>query len=401
MPGMQQTLDRRREIEGASHPDWRPECRFVPLRAEDLATLLAGEAEQFGEDAEDLQRVFDAIRDVLEQETATLERDLQQCYARFNPDRETIRLEEGDPDAQAVDTLRRRLGYLLDKANFERLDDVRIAQVVERANEGRIQVRIHADRIDFLELWVRGHGQAGMRKRTFRSPIKGVEVTRPVFRRMAVVARLKDDPCVIIKLFKDIPEAEVEALLPHAEAAMTWLDRVKLFGASAGVVGAMALKLAKIAAVFAVLGQVLWIVLVGVGTIALRTFFGYKNAKTSRDWRRTQRLYFQNLGNNASALQMLIASVKQEELKEAYLAYALSLGNAGEPWSMNGLRGRVERYLLQKHDVEVDFDIEDAVETISRLGLWAPSGRPSVLPCQKAVERLGRYPSPLKLSQPS
>lgn len=398
---MHETLDHDSTPSGESEPTWRPESRFVPVRAEDLAALLASDADRFGEDAESQRCVLDSIRDVLEQEAVLFQRELESSYAQFNPDRETQCLDGQEADGSADDStetdgaaykaLHSKLAYLLDKANFERLDDVRIAQVIARANAGKIRVRIHPDRVEFLELWVRGHGVAQQKMRTIRCPIRGVEIEAPVFKRMVVIARLKDCESVMIKLFKDIPEAEVEALLPHAEVAMTLLDRVKLFGAGAGAMGATAMKLANVALVLAKLYYILWILLIGLGTMALRTFFGYKNAKTSRDWRRTQRLYFQNLGNNASAMQLLIASVKQEEMKEAYLAYAFSLGKENGQSSKNGLRRRIEGYLQEKLGVEVDFDLEDAIETITRLELWRAAGSQETLPPKQAVKKLEKH----------
>ncbi len=392
MPEMDEPLHPEPLSDGEPETVWRHECRFVPVRATDLARLLVGDAERFFSDAEGLGGALDEIREVIEQEASQFQRELEEAYAAFNPDRETLIIAQPTgAEEPAYGALHDRLAYLLDKANYERLDDIRIAQVVERANSGRIQVRIHPDRVERLELWVRGQGETCKKRRTLRCPIKGVEYSQPVFKRMAVIAQLKDDPNVLIKLFKDIPEAEVEALLPHAEAAMTLLDRVKLFGASAGAAGAMALKLAKVALALAMLSKILWIVLVGVGTIALRTFFGYKNAKTSRNWRRTQRLYFQNLGNNASALQLLIASVKQEELKEAYLCYAFLLGAEKGTLSKSDLRRSIEVYLQEKLEAEVDFDIDDAMETITRLGLWKEGAERQVCSPTEAVAVMQKH----------
>ncbi|WP_197527911.1 DUF3754 domain-containing protein [Posidoniimonas polymericola] len=410
-------------------PCWRPERRFVPARAEDLADCLVRDAARFGVEKAQLRQTLDAIRAVIEQEGSYFHSELELAYTRFNPDCETLTFDgpapATDPKAEqsAYDTLHRQLAYLLDKANFERLDDIKIAEVVERASTARIAVRIHPDRVERLELWVRGHGETRARRRTLRCPVRGKETTTPVFKRLAVIAQLKGDSDVLVKLFKDIPEHDVEALLPHAEAAMTLLDRLKLFGSGAGAAGAMAMKLAKIALALTMLSQILWIVLIGVVTIALRTFFGYKNAKTSRNWRRTQRLYFQNLGNNASALQLLISSVKQEEMKEAYLGYAFSLESAahasvaadfkttssanpspprgerlGEGVSKKtagvvlessaGLGERIEDYLAEKLGVEIDFDLPDAVETLTRLDLWRQPGSGVVCAPRDALLRL-------------
>ncbi|MCA9239031.1 MAG: DUF3754 domain-containing protein [Planctomycetales bacterium] len=390
---MDRTLESAAPKAGQAEPTWQPESRFVPVRAADLARLLTQDAERFGLTSMGLSEVLQAIRTAIEQEACSFHSELEEAYAHFNPDRETVRLKdlEASSDLAAFEDLIRRLSYLLDKANFEQLEEVGIAETIRRASSNRIQVRIRPELVERLDLWVRGHGVTPNKVRTWKHPIKGEEERTPVFKRMAVVARLKDDPHVMIKLFKDIPVAEVEALLPHAEVTMTLLDRVKLFGSTAGVMGTMALKLAKVAIALAYFTQILWILLIGVGTIALRTFFGYRNAKTSRDWRRTQRLYFQNLGNNASALQQLLAAVKQEELKEAYLAYALAHQPGADGLTSSGLRRRVEAYLEEKLGVEVDFDIDDAVETITRLNLWKKDGGQQVRPPHEAAKVLQEY----------
>lgn len=379
------------DAQPAEETRWRPENRFVPVRAADLERALVDDAGRFGCAREELRGALNAVRDVLEQETAALQRLLEEEYARFNPDCETRSDPNSQTEEEAYAVLHRQLAYLLDKANYERLTDEQIEEVMNRANSGRIRVRIHPERVERLELWVRGHGDTTSHRRTWRRPIKGEEQSTPVFKRMAVIAQLKGDPNVLIKLFKDIPDAEVEALMPHAEVAMTLLDRIKVFGGGAGALGAMTMKLAKVAIAFAMISKIMWILLIGLGTLTVRTFFGYRNAKTTRAWKRTQRLYFQNMGNNASALGLLISAVKQEELKEAYLAYAFALAHGDGAPRARDVEHAVEAYVREKWGARVDFDISDAIETIVRLGLVPPSGALRACPPRDASDNLRRH----------
>ena len=222
---------------------------------------------------------------------------------------------------------------VLEKANFERLSDVDVASAVRAANASGLRVRLRPERVDHLELWIRGYGSTERHYRTWRKPIQGESRTLEVFRRIVVVARLHDDPHVLIKMFKDIPVADIEALLPHAEVEMSWRDRALLLGGGAGTLGTTALKISKIALSVAMLGKLAWIVLVGTAMIGYRTFAGYRRARSSRDSQRTKNLYFQNLSNNGAALATLIAMITQEELKEAILAYALCHNEAAENWT--------------------------------------------------------------------
>ena len=357
--------------------DWhRPDDRFIPLRAEDLEQVLIADAAFFGCDSEELRKTCERFREQIDRESRSFRRLLEREYAPFDPDRDTMSLTEIEDCRRPEDyeNILRRLSFLFDKANFEKLSDVQIEQAIRRANSRRMTVRVRSDAVEHLEVWVRGRGEITQRKTTWRHPIAGVEFETEIFRRMVVVARLKDDPNIVIKLFKDIPESDVESLLPHAHATMTLLDRIKLVGSGAGALGATVAKLMTIAISFAALGKLIWILAFGLFTLMLKTFSGYRNARINRRGQRVQHLYFQNLANNASALHWLISMVKQEELKEVYLAYSFGtkLSGATGRWkqtpSIAEMSRGIENYLNDKFDFEIDFDINDAINSLIRLG---------------------------------
>ena len=373
--------------------EWeRPDDRFIPLRAGGLIHTLKQDAKRFGCEPDGLAQVADALRDVIEQEAATFQRQMADFYATFNPDCETLPIgsldEARTPEAYAE--LHHRLDYVLEKANFERLSDIDVVKAVRAASASGLRVRLHPNRVDHLELWIRGYGTTERCYRTWRKPIRGEPRTLEVFRRIVVVARLHDTPHVLVKMFKDIPVADIEALLPHAEVEMSWRDRALMLGGGAGTLGTTALKISKIALSFAMLGKVAWIVLVGAAMIAYRTFTGYRRARSARDSQRTKNLYFQNLSNNGAALATLIAMTTQEELKEAVLAYALCHKPDAENWTAAELAKQANAYLVDRVGVHCDFDTADAVETLRRLGLCCSHGL-HVLPCCEAAEHLRQH----------
>jgi hypothetical protein len=362
----------------------RPDNRFVPLRACDLAAVLAADASRFGANVQQVRDFASALEQVIDRETGTFERRLTDAYARFNPDRDTRPLDGASPPSQEdYEVLNSQLGFLLDKANYEELDDVQIAQAVMRARTRNLSVRVDPSRVELLRIWVRGRGTTTKCERCRWRPWRTESFDVPVFKRLVVVARLKGDPHVILKLFKDIPEADAEALLPHAEVMMSLWDRIKLLGTGAGTLGITVSKILKIAIGFAALWKLAWILLIGLATLGIRSALGYRNARINRNWQRTQHLYFQNMGNNASALQLLVAKVKQEEFKEVLLAYFFSQPNC-ESGALP-LCERIERYLRERFGVEVDFDIADAESKLHRLRLIAENRCDSVLPVEEAI----------------
>ncbi len=213
-----------------------------------------------------------ALEQVIDRETGTFERRLSDAYARFNPDRDTCPVDE-DPRLTDDDyaLLNTQLGFLLDKANYEELDDVQIAKAVMRARTRNLSVRVDPSRVELLRIWVRGRGEVTKVERCRWRPWRTESFEVPIFKRLVVVARLKGEPHVLLKLFKDIPEAEAEALLPHAEVMMSLWDRIKLLGTGAGTLGITVSKVLKIAIGFAALWKLAWILLIGLATLGIRS----------------------------------------------------------------------------------------------------------------------------------
>ncbi len=367
--------------------------RFLPLRVGDLVRALQGDATRFGALAAALPGVATAIRDVIEQEACRFESNLVEQYDLFNPDRETVLPDDAERQAthETYLMLLGQLDYLLEKANFEQLDDVQIASAIRAANSHGLKVRIQPEKVEHIALWVRGHGQQTKWFRTLRAPLKGEHRCYDLYRRLAVIVRLKGEEHLLVKIFKDIPQADIEALLPHAEVQMTLWDRVVMLGSGAGVAGTTGMKLFGLVAKAAALTQALWVLLIGLGTIAIRTALGYRRAHQTRNSQRTEHLYFQNLSNNAGAIHAIIGMITEEEVKEAVLGYAFCRSQIDPVRSEDEFRSRIEAYLQSRFGIEMDFDAPDAIETLDRLDLWEDRDTFDVLPPNEAITRLKEH----------
>lgn len=376
--------------------DWdRPDDRFLPLRATDLVKSLVARAEKFNLTSDQVQRLAENLQHLFDQEVGSVERRLMDRYAPFNPDRDTApRGTQEAADDRAYEEFHDYLAYLLDKANYEQLNDVQIEQAVLQARSRRLSVRVDPDRVERLEVWIRGQGTSHVAWRPWWSPWRIEYEEVPIFRRLVIVARLKGLPHVIIKAFKEIPESDVKALLPHAEVTMSLIDRIKLFGTSAGTLGLMITKLVKLLATFAAIWYLAWIVLLGLATLGVRALLGYRHARTRRDWQRTRHLYFQNLGNNASALQMIVATLKQEELKETLLAYLFCVSppmpSEGEESAdtERNIQQEIEHFLQEEYGMQIKFDWPDAEQKLATLDLWRNQSQHEVYSINHAIERL-------------
>lgn len=367
--------------------------RYIPVRAGDLACCIGDDRFWFGNDAPRLHDLNSMIRKIVDQEAMAFDHAIARQYACFDPDCDTIEPTTSTDEeraARAPDLLA-RLSYLFDKANFEKLTDEQIQDLIELANSHNLRVDLREELVEHLEIWMRGSFEIERWSRTFRHPIKGVSKRMQVFRRVVVLARLVDDPHTYIKQFKDIPANDIEALLPHAEVRMSLIDQLKVVGGGAGVLGSTAAKAANIVKIALIWSKLLWVIIFGGIILTVRALSGYRSARIYRDSLRTQHLYYQNLGNNVSVIHALVSSVAQEEAKEAMLVYAAChhAEIEGETIaSADELKTRVERYLRERFYVNVQFDIEDAMESMARLDLWGDASSFRVRTIDDAIAEL-------------
>lgn len=365
--------------------------RFVPIRVSHLAEELIEMARTAGVPVETSRSLLAAMQAVIDQEANAFEGELMDLYSPYSPDRETI----PGPNDFAARTpagyalLHAKLAYLMDKANFTRLDDVQIDRALDVAASHGLRVRLDPERIESLSLWVRGAGEIERVRRTWRHPIRGVRERLPVFHRLAVVGRLKDDPHVLLKFFKDIPEEDVEALLPHAEISMTWTDRCLMVSGGMGALGPTFLKIISVG--LAAVGTFFWTLTIGLGLFMWRTFHGYRRTRFRRDSQRTRHLYYQNLSNNAGTIYTLISLIAQEEWKEAAIGYFVCATAKTPLRTAEEFKMQAAEFLREKFGVRVDFDSPDAMASLERFGLWADRNAFAVLPADQAVSRLHEH----------
>ena len=343
--------------------------RFIPVRVEAIVDAIDADPQRFGELSGWAQKICRAIDRVISLEVGELHRHLDRLYAAANPDLDAL-AEPNPPWKQGDGTLHEALAYLFDRASFGQLNDVGIKEAIAAGSAYGLRVRVRPERVRKLAIHVRGRGTITLVKRDKKKPWKKQELKVDIYTRLAVVAQLNGEEGVRLKLFRDIPVADVEALLPHAEATMTVMDRALVVGLGAGSLG----SLAKVVFVGAASTSALAIpAAIGFGGMAVRSFFGYRRKKKLRTAHRTEHLYEKNLANNAAVLHTLCRMIAHEEAKAAIVAYAvLAARHDLEPdkrWPMEELATRATGYLKERFRVASRFDALTAVATLERLGL--------------------------------
>ena len=334
-------------------------------------------------------------------------------------------VEPGPAEREAAQQrLVEELTALAEDANFERIS----ADDLDRAfvEESLVKVRLEADFDDFEQVvfYRRGvHTREeevkqwfGLRRRTLAFTNYAKVLVYVKFKDAAhfeALGKKVDDlpfapGSMIIKLFQDVPRADLEMLFPNAQVRMRPIDKL-LIGVPAVVSGIIMVVTKLVAALLPVLlllafwfglrrepvelnqGQ---LVTLGAGLMAfggfvVRQFAKFKNRKIQFMKSLSENLYFRNLDNDAGVFNHLLDAAEEEEVKEAVLAYHFlrtAEGAAHRRRAGPADRGVVRPALGR----EFDFEVADGVRKLRRLRLVDDDGqgRLSAVPLDEATRRL-------------
>ena len=128
--------------------------------------------------------------------------------------------------------------------------------------------------------------------------------------------------------------------------------------------------------------------LVALGGFVVRQWVKFQRQSLLYQKQLADNIYFRNVNNNAGIFDYLIGAAEDQDCKEAFLAYHFLLAPGDGPLP-DELDRRIEGWLKQSFGTDVDFECDDALTKLDRLGLLRRDGdRLSVLPLAEALVRL-------------
>jgi len=346
-------------------------------------------------------------------------------YQPFNPDSDSI---SSILSVKEYKQKERRLFAdivpLLNHANYEILTQEMLKKTMNKTSPYGVEVTVDFEDFEEIGLYFRGESiQEESVRDSKKLYLKYKTIIQPLYRRLFIIIKPKhiDDRAkeiaskegkdiqkvkqklqrknpllatdssnrnIYIKLFKDIPQIDLEMLFPNTKVRMTFLDKLKLgVVGGGGTVGGgttlvSKLSMAAIEPISALLALgafagVLWKQVKEV--LFRRTHYMAQLAKN---------LYFHNLSNNASALTFMVDIAREEESKEAILVY-LFLHHQNSGISIDVLDKEIEIYIGKKYGIEIDFEVTDGIRNLRNLGLLLEDGEKlAVIDIDKALEIL-------------
>jgi hypothetical protein len=361
--------------------------RFIPFRRRDIVEMCL-QRNSLSAEADDFRQLSYMLGQIFHFEFHQVIEALKNAYTDLDPDSDMRNPDLGE--ARQTESFVQLLDGLLEKANYERVTESELNQALVESSLFKIRLHVDLLRKEALPTWF------GLRSKT-------VEFTN--YDRVVVYIRIRDDyrhskqdfascraGATLLKLFRNVPRADLEMLFPNTRVRMRLLDKL-LIGVPALVSGGIVLT-TKLGASLVLLGSLLgyWlgvskqptelnqagimVLLAGVAALGgylWKQFNNFKNRKLRFMQALTQNLYFKNLDNNAGVFHRLANDAEEEESKEAILAYYFLL-TSEDPLSRAELDRAVESWFESSWQCAVDFEIDDALHKLLTLGLVTESG---------------------------
>lgn len=382
--------------------------RFIPFQKKDMITFCAQEGTLSEPDINEFKSVCELINSLFHFQFHRNLEALKHCYSPVNPDADTQTIfPVSSEDKQQRETqLITELKALLDAANFEEITRADLDRAM--LEESLFKIRLQVDFNDFEHILFFRRGESTQQE-TLVSwfGLSKKDITFQNYERVVIYVKYKDQAyfdqqgredlfftpsSTLIKLFQDVPSADLEMLFPNTEVRMKTIDKV-MIGVPAAV-GGVVMLVTKLGATVLLTGALLafWLGLsddpvvldqkallalaAGFGTLGgflWKQFSNFKNRKIKFMKTLADNLYFKNLDNNTGVFHRLIDAAEEEEGKEVILAYYFLL-KANKALTAEELDNDIEQWFQQNHNTPIDFDVPDAIRKLTELDMVETTG---------------------------
>lgn len=380
----------------------QPDQRFIPWSRADIISVCALEP-QLTQQREDFEKLCDWIVQRFHYRFHQQLEQLKSAYAPVNPDADTRPLPTAIADqipARLVPDFSEALRTLLEHANYEQLSEADIEHALTEESLFNIRLQVNFDEFEEFLLFARGisHKTQSI-KSWFGLRSRDIHFTH--YDRVALYIKFKTEDELpvaengpaytpgssIIKLFQNVPRADLEMLFPNTQVRMKTLDKwmigLPALASSAAVVftkmGSTLLLIGGLIAFWlgfsdqsVVIDQAALLALgagmASLGGVLWREFNKFKNRKIRFMKTLTENLYFKNLDNNEGVVHRLIDTAEEEECKEAILGWTV-LHCSGTAMTEAEWDAAVERWAVERFGYRFDFEISDSIRKLRELEL--------------------------------
>lgn len=373
--------------------------RFIPVSLDLLISDLLNSRRLTNEQHIEFKQFCNTYIALFHAQTHAQLQHLTQLYQPHSPDRDTV-IDHKSRATDSVSHLKTKLYAVLEKANYQRISENDINEALNKISPHGVKVSVDFEDFAEVALFYRGSAiQTKLHRNWKHFSFKKQAVEVLTYRRLFVLLQPKnrqqwiehftnhkkmsltkakkqadatllkldmlhqDETAIYLKLFKDIPRADLEMQFPNTQVHMRLFDKIKLAVTGGG--GAAGGVMATLGKFSAALDPVSALIAIG-GLLAViwRQIAKVFSQRAKYSALLTKNLYFYTLDNNMGVINHLLQSAEAEECKEAILAYYfLLLEGASE---RKVLDQNIETYIQEQYAIPMNFEIEDGLDKLEK-----------------------------------
>ncbi|RHW76351.1 TMEM143 family protein [Colwellia sp. RSH04] len=376
--------------------------RFIPFRKQDIISMLAQNLPKEQNQASFLQ-FCQLLSSVVHHDYHQLLESLKCDYAPFDPNADTRSFTTYSLTQRnkCRENFANNLAKVLNAANFEKITEQDLQEAL--TEESLFKVRLEVDFEDFEQVVFYRRGESTKHETlTFFWGLKKQTINFTHYDRVAVFITFKnaehfqqkgktplgfEPSSTIVKLFQNVPKADLEMLFPNSEVRMRPIDKAIISGSA--IIGGAVVLVTKLGASILLLAALFafWFgwreesvemtqqhfisFALGMGIFGgfvFKEWSKFKNRKIKFMKALSDNLYFKNLDNNAGVFHTLIDAAEEEDFKEAIIAYSFLLAQT-KGCTANELDDAVEQWFQDKYQCHLNFEISDALEKLETMKL--------------------------------
>lgn len=379
---------------------------FIPVTRFALMDRLTAPQAWPGTVCYDARRFFQYLDYWRHQRYACRLLALEQDYEPFSPDTDlllTRKYTENERRAMQARIIE-DMHHLLVQANYRRISPDDAEMILTRESHYGLDLHVDFTAFDEVMIYYRGASTMQRERRTLRKFMRKVEFDVPIYQRIFLLFKLKPfevrvrevmqqdrvnikearkivtklrsmlppevrEDNIYLKLFKNIPRTDLEMVFPNTIVRFRLMDKLKLGATSVGGLGmGVASAAGKLALVFsnpiAAAGAV-----ASLGAVGVRQVMSFLNQKQRYMVIMAQNLYFHSLADNRGVMVTLADRAAEEDVKEEMLLYTVLVKERSRRSDLPAIDAAIEQYLAAEFGINVDFDLDDALERLIADGI--------------------------------
>ena len=379
--------------------------RFIPIGRQDIVDNLLAAPHWNNDGRQNFKEFCKIFIALYHYKFQKYSETLKHYYTPFNPDNDIIVQEHNDEDQkQILQDLTDETVDLLNKGNYEVLDKAALEAAMHADSYYGLNVHVDLDDFEQLVVYYRGSSMMEEYKRTWTSLFfKKEKIEIPIYKRLFLFLKFKtedervkeliaegetekiarklvkksrknlpeqfSEEHIFLKLFKNLPRSDLAMLFPNQQVKLKLFDKIRLAvtGGGGTIFGIFSI-IGKIGAAitnpFALIGA-----FIGFIGIIVRQIIAVFTQHTKYMMTLSRNLYFHTLDNNFGVINNLVDAAEEEEAKEAILAYYFLYTQADINHTQASLDREIEKYIEQKYQVAIDFEVSDAIGKLRKEGL--------------------------------